>query len=153
MINSLKKIMAFLMGEVQITITPSSPDRSIKNISFKRIIPVVIVILTITTILSLGVLFKHYKTNYYMADNKLQELKGVKEENQNLKTELVTLTRDTEELRQALVNLQEYNKDIREMINVSQKENKNNNDDSKMKIRTILSYNDNLFQQGIPMGG
>ena len=151
--NSIKNLLDFLLGEVHITLTPSSPDRSIKTFSFRRIVPVITIILVITTIVSLGVLFKHYQANYYIADNKLQKLKGVQDENQNLKTELVTLTRDTEELRQALVSLKKYNNDIREMINVSKTEKDNKTDDKEMEIRTILSYNDNLFQQGIPMGG
>ena len=151
--SSLKKLMKFLMGKIHITLTPSSPDKKVKRFSLRRIIPVLIIVTIVTSILTLSILYNYYHSNYCLTSNKLKELKGVKEENKNLKTELVALTKDTEELRQALVNLKKYNQNIRDMINVSNNKNSSEKEKINMKLRTVFSYNENIFQQGIPMGG
>jgi murein DD-endopeptidase MepM/ murein hydrolase activator NlpD len=153
MFNLFKKLMGFLIGKIHITIMPSAPDRKVKRLSLRRIVPILLVVITITTILSLSLLYKHYQTNYNLAHNKLKNLKGVKEENKNLKTELVTLTKDTEELGQALANLEKYNNDIRNMIDSSKTNKSSKEDKINIELRTVFSYNQNIFQQGIPMGG
>ncbi len=155
MLNLLKKLWSYLMEKIHITLTPSSPSKRVKNFKIRRIYPVILVVVLISAIFSLSFLYKFYEKNYYVADNKLQKLKNVEEENKYLKSELVALTKDTEELTQALVNLREYNNNIKNMIDKSgdSSDKMNQNENINMQLRTVVSYNNSLFQQGVPMGG
>lgn len=160
MYSLIKKIWDYLIEKVHITLTPSSPDQCVKRFKVRRIYPILLTIIIITSICGLGFLYKHYEKDYRLADSKLHKFKNIKTENKELKNELVTLKQDTEELRQAVVNLEEYNHNIKAMINDENKnkdkdiaDKKKQNDDIDMQLRTIGSYNNNIFQQGVPMGG
>ena len=156
MLKLLKSAWAYLKGKIHITLTPGSPDRSVKTFKIRRIYPVFLTIFLITSIISLSFLYHHYKEEYNIADTKVENLRGVKAENKELKKELVALTKDTEEIRQAMVNLKNYNHNIKEMINNKSNNDNNNSDDENnvdMQLRTVISYNDKLLQQGAPIGG
>ena len=156
--NSLWK---FLVKEkINITIIPS-PEGKIKNLKIRRIMPILLVLLIIGSIGSFAYLYKHYESNYKQALSSLAYLKGVKVENERLKQEIFILSEDTREIQEQLASLIEKKDDIDKLINKNknnEEEAKNKKEDesddkNKLKLRTVLSYNQSLVKQGLPMGG
>ncbi|MGM0409389.1 MAG: peptidoglycan DD-metalloendopeptidase family protein [Bacillota bacterium] len=152
--NILKKVWNYLMAKTHITMIPDSANKKVKTFSFRKIYLVIALLLIITTISSLGFLYKFYEENYKIAKSELKEMKKVKTENQQLKNELITLNKETEQLRQDLLVLENHNTIIKNLINDSSEEKiiniveKNNS-----KLQPVISYNNNLLNQGNPIGG
>ncbi|ACL71093.1 M23 family metallopeptidase [Halothermothrix orenii] len=145
-----KKIKEYLMEKVSITITPS-PRYKIKTFSMRRITPVIILLIICTTIGVLGYLYKHYQYSYIEVSQTLTTLRGVKEENKELKEELMALSNVTEELKEDVNKLKEHKQEIRSMIQHDKKEDDENN--VNLTLQTFFSYNNGIIQSGLPMGG
>lgn len=148
----LKKISAYLFEEMNITLI-SSPTSNIKNLTIRRIVPIVIILAIIVSITTLSYLYNYYEQNYIGTSKKLEELKGVRAENQQLKNELYILAQDTEKLKESLDQLQEYNKEIKDMIEVDESASQASNEEGNLKLRTIFSENNPIIQIGSPIGG
>ena len=155
MIGFIRNILGFLLEKVNIHISPKSPGKSVKNFKLRKIYPIISVVLVVITIFSLGFLFNSYHSKYQLAKNKLEELEGVYKEKKELEKELLTLSRETEKLKQSLNELKEYNNDINSMI--ANDDNGSKNKESKkienIELRTAVSYNYQILEQGIPRGG
>ena len=152
MIGFLKKIWDFLIEEVNIHISPKSPGKSVKNFKIRRIYPIISVIVIVFIIFSLSFLYKSYENKYQIVNNKLDEFRNVYEKNTKLERELLTLSKETKELKQSLNDLKEYNEKINSMITDSDKNSKKAEEEN-IKLRTAISYNYQLLEQGIPRGG
>ena len=148
----LKKISAYLFKEMNITLI-SSPTSKIKNIKIRRVVPIVIILAIIVSITTLSYLYNYYEQNYISTSNKLEELKGVRAENQELKNELYVLAQDTEKLKESLSQLQEYNKEIKDMIEIDESGNQASAEEVDLKLRTIFTENNPIIQTGSPIGG
>ncbi|MGM0437684.1 MAG: M23 family metallopeptidase [Bacillota bacterium] len=154
MIGFLKNIWIFLMEKVNIHISPKSPGKKVKNFKIRRIYPIISAVLIVFVIFSLGFLYKSYENKYQIVSDKLDELNGVYQENEELEKELLTLSRETEELKQGLNDLKEYNNKIASMISDTDKNNKLEEEKiENIELRTAVSYNNQILEQGIPRGG
>ena len=158
MIGFIKKIWGFLTEKVNIHISPKSPRKSVKNFKLRRIYPIISIVIIVITIFSLGFLYNSYHNKYQLAKNKLEELEGVYKENEQLEKELLTLSRETEKIKQSLNELKEYNDHINSIIADNDNNSKNSEEEKEEKIenielRTAVSYNYQILEQGIPRGG
>ncbi len=145
-----KKLLKYLFEKISITIIPS-PRHRVKVISFCRVVPIVTSIIIVTTIITLAILYNYYEENYFITASKLANLRNVRAENEQLKKELYVLNQDTQELKENLSRLQEYNKEIKQMIEIDDDAQASNEID--FELQTFLSYNQNIMQQGLPVGG
>jgi len=153
-------IQNFLSEKLYITVTPSSTRNKIQNFSLRRFIPVVIVFVLIVVIGILSSNYIYYRSQYIQTKNSFKEYKSnikideLQKENKNLKKNLLILSQNTEELRQAMNNLKNTNQEIRHILG---EDTNNNNAEQIIKnevhITSILDYNYNILNQGIPMGG
>ncbi|MFW6264771.1 MAG: peptidoglycan DD-metalloendopeptidase family protein [Bacillota bacterium] len=148
----LKKIAVYLFEKVNITVIPS-PTSSVKTFSMRRILPIVVIMAVVVSISTLSYLYNFYEQNYLGITQKLEELKGVRAENQQLKNELYALAQDTEELRRNLDQLQEYNEEIKGMIDVEDSDNQASAGDVDLKLYVSLSEDNPVIQSGLPIGG
>jgi murein DD-endopeptidase MepM/ murein hydrolase activator NlpD len=146
----LRKLFIYLFERISITIIPS-PRHRVKVISFRRIVPILTFIIIVTTIVTLSMLYNYYEENYFMTASKLEELRNVRAENEQLKKELYALNQDTEELKENLSRLQEYNQEIKQMIELEDDTQASSEVD--LELQTFFSYNQNIMQQGLPVGG
>jgi len=155
MIGFLKNIWCFLMGRVNIHISPQSPSKSVKNFRIRRVYPIIAVLVIVFIVFNLGFLYKNYESKYKIAKNNLIELKGVKEKKEKLKEELLTLSKETEKLKKDLTALKKYNNKINLMISDNDKKTnkKEKSKNENLKLKTAFSYNYQLLEQGIPRGG
>lgn len=150
-----KKFVSYLLEKINIAVIPS-PDRKIKTINVRRIFPILIFVFIFSSISVMGYLYQHYYRNYLYLTIRVNQLKNVQAENQHLKNELFLLSQDTELLKEDLSELIEYKNQIDNLI-----ENNNDNrvglnlstDKVDLKLQTIFSFEHNLIQQGLPIGG
>lgn len=151
-----KKIWKYLRVKLNITITPP-PGYRVRSFSIRRIFPIFVLIVIIFTISILGYLHHYYSTSYSAAREELRELKGVREENRDLKREVYALSRDTRELNEALSSLEENNREIKRMINEEEEAETESEEEPglnlDLQLTSVFSYNENFLQQGIPVGG
>lgn len=147
----VKKSLTYLLEKVQITITPS-PDRKLRVFSIRRILPVAVFLLTISTIGVLTGLYKFYQNDAALLTVNLIELKGVAAENQHLKNELFALSQDTEVLKQNLAKLIEHNEEIKNMIELDEN-TQVKNQQVDLTLQTSFSLNQSILQYGLPIGG
>lgn len=155
-----ESIKNFLSEKLYITVTPSSTRNKIQNFSLRRFIPVVMVFVLIVVIGILSSNYIYYRSQYMQTKNSFEEYKSnikideLQKENKNLKKNLLILSQNTEELRQAMNNLKNTNQEIRHILG---EDTNNNNAEQIIKkevhITSILDYNYNILNQGIPMGG
>lgn len=154
MIGFLKNIWNFMMEKVDIHISPKSPEKKVKNFKIRRIYPIISVIVIVFVIFGLGFLYKSYENKYQIVSDKVDELNGVYQENEELEKELLTLSRETKELKQGLNDLKEYNNKMASMISDTDKNNKLEEEKiENIELRTAVSYNNQILEQGIPRGG
>ncbi len=153
-----KNIKMFLSEKLYITVTPSSTRNKIKNFSFRRYIPIIIILLLIIGIGILSCNYLYYKGKYRQTKTDFKEYKSsvnideLQAENKNLKKNLLVLSQNTEELMASLRKIKESNQEIRQILGENTNSNDNNND-NEVRITSILDYNSNILNQGIPMGG
>ncbi len=145
-----KRLWSYLLERISITITPS-PRYKVRTFSFRRIVPVLIIITIVVTIGTLATLYKYYERNYIVVNSTLVTLKGVRAENQRLKSELVVLNQETEDLKQSLTKLKENNREIKDMIKVGKANEDQNTIDLNLQQR--IGYNSSMLQQELPIGG
>lgn len=148
----LKKIWSYLWEKLDLNVIPSA-DKEIRTYSIRRIIPLTFIIIIIISITTLSYLYKHYEKNYLAITVRLNELKGVRAENQRLKNELYMLTQDTERLKENLSRLEEHNKEIKNMIELEDADIQAGNETIDLELHTYMDYNNNIIQQGLPIGG
>lgn len=146
----LRRLGKYLTEKVSITITPS-PRHKIRTFAFRRFVPILIILIIFGTIGTLATLYKYYEQNYFVTKSNLETLKGVRRENQRLKKELLALNQETDQLKQTLAKLKEHNREIKDMIQLG----KNNRDKEEvdLTLRSMYSLNQNVLQQGLPIGG
>jgi murein DD-endopeptidase MepM/ murein hydrolase activator NlpD len=154
--ESIKK---FLSERLYITVTPSSTRNKIKNFSFYRYVPIIIILILVIGIGILSCNYLYYKDEYMQTKTNFKEYKSsinideLQKENKVLKKNLLVLSQNTEELRKSLRDLKESNQEIRHILG----ENTNNNDEneniSNFRVTSVFDYNNNILNQGIPMGG
>ncbi len=148
-----KKLSRYFFEEVSITVIPS-PSSNVKNFTMRRIVPIIIILAVIISITTLSYLYNYYEENYIGVSKKLEEYKGIKAENQKLKSELYALAQDTEVLIQNLEQLQEYNKEIKGMIENDKVGNQAATEEKvDLQLRTFLTENTPIIQTGLPIGG
>jgi len=148
-----KKLSRYLFEEVNITYIPS-PSSNVKNFTMRRIVPIMIILAVIISITTLSYLYNYYEKNYIGITKKLEEYKGIKAENQKLKSELLALAQDTEILIQNLDQLQEYNEEIKGMIEDGKIGSQAAVEEKvDLKLHTFLTENNPIIQTGLPIGG
>src|SRR5690554_3735110 len=148
----LKRFFNYLFEKISLSLIPS-PKHKVRVIAFRRVTPILVIIIIITSICVLSSLYNHYQGVYYSTAAKLNQLSGVRAENEQLKREIYVLNQDAEELRENLARLQEYNKEIKNMIELEGEEQATA-DKLSLELRTFFSYNQNLMHQGLPpIGG
>ncbi|HMA59777.1 MAG TPA: peptidoglycan DD-metalloendopeptidase family protein [Halanaerobiales bacterium] len=154
-----KNIKEFLSEKLYITVTPSSTRNKIKNFSFRRVIPIIIILLLVIGIGILSCNYLYYKGKYKQTQANFQEFKNsvnieeLQEENKRLKKNLLVLSQNTEELMASLRSIKEANQEIRYILGEDTNINEDNDFDEEINITSILRTNSNILKQGIPMGG
>lgn len=154
-----KSIKEFLGEKLYITITPSSTRNKIKNFSFQRYIPIIIVLILLISIGIVSCNYLYYKSKYIQTKSNFEEYKNsinieeIQEENKTLKKNLLVLSQNTEELRKEIKNIKESNQEIRHILGENTNNSENVVDENDIKITSIFDYNNNIPIQGIPMGG
>lgn len=148
----LKRIRIYLFEKVNITVIPS-PTSSVRTFSIRRIVPIVVIMAVIISVSTLSYLYNFYEENSLILTEKLEVLKGVRAENQQLKNELYTLAQDTEELKRNLDQLQQYNEEIKGMIGNDETDNQASAGEADLKLYVSLSEDNPVIQRGLPIGG
>ncbi|MFW6389773.1 MAG: peptidoglycan DD-metalloendopeptidase family protein [Halanaerobiales bacterium] len=148
----LKSLINYLFEKLNIAIIPS-PKHKVRRLTLRRCVPIILIIIIITSIAMLSYLYKFYHENYYVIQGKVKELRGVRAENQKLKKELYTLVQDTEELKNKVSQLKEYNAEIKNMINLENEQQANKEEKHDLKLYTYIDKNPSVIQQGLPIGG
>ncbi|MFO7814913.1 MAG: peptidoglycan DD-metalloendopeptidase family protein [Halanaerobiales bacterium] len=152
------KIKQFLSEKLYITVAPSSTKNRIKKFSIQSYLPIVIIIAVVIIIGVLSFNYYYYRAQYKTTKNNFEEYKAsldveeLQNENKNLKKNLLVLSQNTEELRTTLRQLEQSNQEIKNILGEDSNTDIENNE-NKIRITSILDYNYNILNQGIPKGG
>jgi murein DD-endopeptidase MepM/ murein hydrolase activator NlpD len=152
------KIKKFLGEKLHIAVTPSSTQNKIRNFSFQRYLPILIILILIIGIGVVSCNYYYYRAQYKATKNEFEEYKAsvdveeLQKENKNLKKNLLVLSQNTEELRTTLRKLKKSNQEIKNILGKNTNANEEKSS-KKIRITSILDYNYSILNQGVPMGG
>lgn len=111
----LKKILKYTLEGQTLTITPHSSESQL-TIKIPRVFMFLILLVLIVYLLFATFMFRNYIQKYVASVEVIDYLESVKIENELLRTELVSLYRETEELRDDIIVLQRQGQRIQSII-------------------------------------